>query len=57
LNREQLESLMRDCEETINGAKVNERQSIELAKRLRAVEAALGLRMRSREVKQAAEKI
>lgn len=57
LNREQLESLMRDCEETINGAKVNERQSIELAQRLRAVEAALGLRMRSREVKQAAEKI
>ncbi len=57
LNREQLETLMRDCEETINGAKVNERQSIELVRRLREVEGALGLRMRSREVKQAAEKI
>ena len=57
LNRDQLETLMRDCEETINGAKVNERQSIELVRRLREVEGALGLRMRSREVKQAAEKI
>jgi len=57
LNREQIESLMRDCEETINGATINERQSIDLARRLREVEGALGLRMRSREVKQAAEKI
>src|SRR3989442_1412957 len=53
LNREQIESLMRDCEETINGATINERQSIDLARRLREVEGALGLRMRSREVKQA----
>jgi hypothetical protein len=57
VNREQLENLMRDCEETINGAKVNERQSIELVRRLREIEGALGLRMRSRDVKQAAEKI
>ncbi|MCU1264008.1 MAG: hypothetical protein JWM21_326 [Acidobacteria bacterium] len=57
LNREQLESLMRECEETINGAPINERRSIELVGQLRATEGALGLRMRSREVKQAAEKI
>jgi Domain of unknown function (DUF4350) len=57
LNREQLESLMRDCEETINGAAINEKQSIELVRRLRDVEGALGLRMRSREARQAAEKI
>lgn len=57
LNREQLEELMRECEETINGAKTNERQSIDLVRRLRAIEGALGLRMRSRELKQAAEKI
>ena len=57
LNREQLEVLMRECEETINGAKINERESIDLVRRLRAIEGILGLRMRSREVKQAAEKI
>ena len=57
LKRDDVEALMRDCEETINGARISERQSIDLAKRLRAVEGALGLRMRSRDVKQAAEKI
>ena len=57
LNRERLEGLMRLCEETINGGPVNERQAIEMVKRLREVEGALGLRMRSRDVKQAAEKI
>lgn len=53
LRREDVESLMRECEETINGARISERQSLDLAKRVRAVEAALGLRMRSRDVKQA----
>jgi Domain of unknown function (DUF4350) len=57
LNREKLESLMRSCEETINGAPISERQTIELVRRLRQVERALGLRMRSRDVKQAAESI
>jgi hypothetical protein len=57
VDRAGLESLMRSCEEAINGAAVSERQSIELVRRLREVEGALGLRMRSREVKQAAEKI
>jgi len=57
LNRERLEEVMRECEEAINGTPVTERQSIALVRRLREIEAALGLRMRSRDVKQAAEKI
>lgn len=57
VNREQLETVMRDCEEAINGGPVSERQSIALVRQLREIEGALGLRMRSREVKQAAEKI
>jgi hypothetical protein len=57
LDRARLETLMRSCEETVNGTPVSERQSVELARQLREVERALGLRMRSREIKQAAEKI
>jgi hypothetical protein len=57
LDRRKLESLMRSCEETINGAPISERQTIELVRRLRQVERALGLRMRSRDVKQAAENV
>jgi hypothetical protein len=57
LNRDELESLMRSCEETINGAPTNARLSLELARRLREVERALGLRMRARDMRQAAEKI
>lgn len=51
-----LETLMRQCEEAINGVPITERQTIHLARRLREVEKSLGLRMRSREVKQAAQK-
>ena len=57
LDRGPLEALMRSCEETINGAPVTEHQSVELVRQLREVERTLGLRMRSREIKQAAEKI
>ncbi|MGH9883728.1 MAG: hypothetical protein ACRD6N_20075, partial [Pyrinomonadaceae bacterium] len=57
LDARQLEVLMRRCEEAINGQEISERQSIQLVKRLREVEATLGLRMRSREVKQAAQNI
>jgi hypothetical protein len=49
-----LETLMRQCEETINGAPTTWRQAIDVVRRLRAVERALGLRMRSRDVRQAA---
>ena len=49
----QLETLMRQAEDAINGGEISEKQSIQLVKRLREVEITLGLRMRSREVKQA----
>jgi hypothetical protein len=56
LDGQELETLMRNCEDVINGAPANTRRSLDLARRLRAVEAALGLRMRSREARQAGEK-
>ena len=52
-----LETLMRQCEETINGAPTTWRQAIDMVRRLRELERTLGLRMRSRDVRQAAEKI
>ncbi len=57
LSAHRVETLMRQSEEAINGAAISERQSIQLVKRLREVEATLGLRMRSREVKQTAQNI
>lgn len=57
IDRNKLETLMRQCEDAINGEPVNWRQSIDLVKRLREVERDLGLRMRSRELRQAAENI
>jgi len=53
----QLETLMRQCEEVINGQPINWRQAIDLVKRLREVEKKLGLRMRARDARQAAENI
>ena len=57
IDRERLETLMRQCEEAINGEPINWRQAIDLVRRLREVERDLGLRMRSRELRQAAENI
>ena len=57
LKAHQLEVLMRRAEEAINGGPITERQSIQLVTRLREVESTLGLRMRSREVKQTAQNI
>jgi hypothetical protein len=57
LKAHQLEVLMRRAEEAINGGPITERKSIQLVTRLREVEATLGLRMRSREVKQTAQNI
>jgi len=57
LESRSLEVLMRQCEEAINGAPVTERQSIQLVKRLRDVERALGLRMRARDARQATQKV
>lgn len=53
----QLETLMRQCEEVINGQPINWRQAVDLVKRLREVERKLGLRMRARDARQAAENI
>ncbi len=50
-----LETLMRQCEEVINGQPTNWRQSIDLVRRLRETEGILGLRMRSRDARQAAD--
>jgi hypothetical protein len=57
LSAHQVETLMRQSEEAINGGAISERQSIQLVKRLREMEGALGLRMRSREVKQSGQSI
>jgi hypothetical protein len=57
VNREQLESLMRECEDAINGEPIDARRSLRLVSRLREVERALGLRLRSREIKQAQERV
>lgn len=53
----ELETLMKQCEETINGEPINWRQAVDLVRRLREVERKLGLRMRSRDARQAAENI
>jgi hypothetical protein len=57
LDAHSLETLMRQCEETINGAPTTWRQAIDMVRRLREVESTLGLRMRSRDARQAAENI
>ena len=55
IDRQQLASLMRDCEDAIAGEPINARQSLALVARLREVERELGLRMRAREIRQAKE--
>lgn len=52
LNRQKLESLMRNCEDIINGAPTNAKESLRLARRLRDIESTLGLGTRSREARQ-----
>ena len=56
LDQKQLESLMRSCEDVINGAPTNGRETLRLAKRLREIEASLGLQGRARDSKQNAER-
>lgn len=55
INRTELETLMRNCEDTINGAATGARDTLRMAQRLREIEAGLGLRTRARDAKQAAE--
>lgn len=52
----ELEALMRECEDAMAGEPINARQALNLVARLRDVERTLGLRMRSREIKQAKER-
>ena len=54
---QQLETLMRQCEDVINGQQIHWQQAVDLVRRLRELERKLGLRMRSRDVRQAAEHI
>jgi hypothetical protein len=56
LDQQKLETLMRDCEDAINGGPINAQRSLELVAHLREVESTLGLRMRAREIRQAKEK-
>lgn len=53
INQQELETLMRTCEDTINGASTSARETLRLAQRLREIESALGLRARARDAKQA----
>jgi hypothetical protein len=52
-SRDEIESLMRECEDAINGAPITPRQSLALVASLRELERALGIRMRAREIRQA----
>jgi hypothetical protein len=57
IDANKLETLMRQCEEAINGEQINWRQSLDLVRRLRELEKTLGLGMRARDERQAAENI
>jgi len=52
-DRQELESLMRECEDAIAGTPLSARRALELARRLRELERDLGILMRSREIRQA----
>ncbi|HEV7844157.1 MAG TPA: DUF4350 domain-containing protein [Pyrinomonadaceae bacterium] len=56
VNAQELETIMRECEDAIAGEPLSARQALNLVARLREVERTLGLRMRSREIKQAKER-
>ncbi|MBD0370150.1 MAG: DUF4350 domain-containing protein [Pyrinomonadaceae bacterium] len=56
INRQELESLMRECEDAMAGEPLSARHALLLVSKLREVERTLGLRMRSREIKQAKER-
>jgi hypothetical protein len=55
VDRQELERLMFECEEAINGAPIDAKKSLALIARLREIEGTLGLRMRSRDIRQAKE--
>lgn len=57
LNQEKLETLMRNCEDAINGTPTNAKESLRMVRQLRQVESALGLGSRERDTKQAANQL
>jgi len=56
LNFQKLETLMRNCEDAINGAPTNAKEALRMVSRLRQIESALGLRTRERDARQGADK-
>lgn len=56
INQQELETLMRNCEDTINGAATSSKETLRMAQRLREIESGLGLRARARDARQASEK-
>lgn len=52
-DRAELEALLAECEETIAGARISARRTLQLVGRLRELEHQLGIRMRAREIRQA----
>jgi hypothetical protein len=52
-DRGKVESLLRECEESIAGAPLKSRRALVLARELRELERDLGILMRSREIRQA----
>ena len=57
VDAKQIETLMRQCEDAINGEPISERQAVHLVRRLREVERALGVPLRSRETQQLARRV
>ncbi len=53
LSAQKLETLMRNCEDAINGAPTNAKEALRMVSRLRQIESALGLRTRDRDARQA----
>ncbi len=57
LNAQKLETLMRNCEDAINGAPTNAKEALRMVRRLRQIEAALGLGTRERDARQEADRV
>jgi uncharacterized protein DUF4350 len=55
ISQQELETLMRNCEDTINGVATGARDTLRMAQRLREIESALGLRTRARDARQGGE--
>jgi hypothetical protein len=53
LQSEGIEAVMRDAEAVINGEPIDDKQTVDLIRRMRALERELGLGTRSRDVRQA----